>query len=178
LAENLQNTSPQLVMIKKNLFELPKMMLPVGYSVRIFKPGDEETWESIIEDSFGRKISFNDKMLLNKEFRPERVQFICYNDTPIGTATAWYVPKWGEKVGYLHMVGVLKKHSGMGLGRQVSLAAMHQMLKEGKESAMLQTDDFRLPAIKTYIKLGFKPLIVHENQEKRWELILSKLEII
>jgi len=77
----------------------------------------------------------------------------------------------------LHMVGVAKKHTGKGLGFQVSLAALHQMAKEGSEFAVLQTDDFRLPAIKTYLKLGFKPVIVDENQIERWNAIFKQMGI-
>jgi len=41
----------------------------------------------------------------------------------------------------------------------------------------LETDDYRLPAIKTYLNLGFEPLLVHENQRDRWRNILSALGV-
>ena len=49
------------------------------------------------------------------------------------------------------------------------------MAAEGRTWAVLQTDDFRIPAVKTYLKLGFEPLIVHENQPKRWKDVFSAI---
>jgi len=165
-------------MKKDDLTNLPPLVLPKDYSIRCFKPGDEFAWENIIKDAFNyEEVSFKNSISSKKEFIPERVLFICHNDVPVGTATAWYDPKWGEMTGYLHMVGVIKKHTGKGLGFYVSLAALHRMASEGRKSAVLETDDFRIPAIKTYLKLGFSPLIVHENQVERWNLIMKLLKI-
>ncbi len=64
---------------------------------------------------------------------------------------------------FLHMVGVLPSHGGKGLGFQVSLAALRQMKREGFTQSVLETDDFRIPAIVTYLKLNFQPEIIHDN---------------
>ncbi|HHY83306.1 MAG TPA: hypothetical protein GX505_11630 [Clostridiales bacterium] len=45
------------------------------------------------------------------------------------------------------------------------------MKKEGWTSAVLETDDFRLPAIKTYFRLGFQPKFTHESHPDRWDKI-------
>ena len=62
---------------------------------------------------------------------------------------------------------MLSSEGGRGLGFHVSLACTHIMAAEGRTSAVLQTDDFRLPAIKSYLRLGFAPLLMHENQRQR-----------
>jgi mycothiol synthase len=62
---------------------------------------------------------------------------------------------------------------GKGLGLQVSLAALHHMANSGKEASILETDDFRIPAIKTYLRLGYKPLLIHENQAERWKDLIT-----
>lgn len=170
---NLYGQSPQLVMKRENLAFLQPIELPLGYSLRHFRDGDEKAWENVINDSFKMQSDFKKMMADDENFKPERVLFICFNDLPVATASAWHRPKFGDDVGYLHMVGVLSTHTGKGLGLQVSLAALHQMAREGKTSAVLETDDFRIPAIKTYLKLGFKPVIIHENQVQRWENIFK-----
>ncbi|NMB97275.1 MAG: GNAT family N-acetyltransferase [Clostridiaceae bacterium] len=175
MQDEQQKMVPQLVMRRNNLIMLPSIVLPEGYFIRDFKHGDECAWDNIIKDAFNSEISFEKTISSSKEFLPERVFFVCYNDVPIATATAWYDPKWGEETGYLHMVGVMKKHNGKGLGMQVSLAALHQMAKEKRQFAILHTDDHRIPAIKTYLKLDFKPVIVHENQVERWKTIINQL---
>ena len=49
------------------------------------------------------------------------------------------------------------------------------MVREGRQRAFLSTDDFRLPAIRTYLKLGFEPYLVHENQRERWRKVLAAI---
>jgi mycothiol synthase len=164
---------PQLVMYRPNLAELPAVQLPEGYSCRTYQPGDEAAWESIIFQSFQWKSDFRKQMEEDEYYNLGKIFFICYGDTPIATASAWHRPAWGRHVGYLHMVGVIPGHGGKGLGLQVSLAALHHMANTGKEASILETDDFRIPAIKTYLRLGYKPLLIHENQAERWKDLIT-----
>ena len=66
------------------------------------------------------------------------------------------------------MVGILPEAGGKGLGLTVSLAALHEMNREGRTNAILRTDDFRVPAVITYLKLCFVPMLIDENQRERW----------
>jgi mycothiol synthase len=47
------------------------------------------------------------------------------------------------------------------------------MANSGKEASILETDDFRIPAIKTYLRMGYKPLLIHENQAERWKDLIT-----
>jgi mycothiol synthase len=169
--------TPQLVMMRK-LDDLPEVELPEGYELRSFQPGDERTWERIIAEAFDRDVprgQFGTRIADREAFRPERVLFMCHNGEPVATASAWHVEKYGPETGYVHMVGALPGHQGKGLGYQVSLAALHRMAEERLRRAALQTDDFRLAAVKTYLKLGFEPVLVDENQRQRWAEVLRAL---
>ena len=73
------------------------------------------------------------------------------------------------------MVGCRHGHRGKRLGYMVSVAALHKTAEDGRQSALLHTDDFRLPAIKTYLTLGFEPLLVHESQRERWPRVFEEL---
>lgn len=171
-----QSKKPQLVMFREQLDDLAPLDLAEDYTLRHFQPGDEQFWEEIINKSFEKQdTNFKENIASHGIYKPERVLFICYKGKPVATATAWYNKRWHQETGYLHMVGVIPGKRGKGLGLKVSLAVLHQMVEEGRTSAVLETDDFRLPAIKTYIKLGFKPQIIHENQVARWRGILTKL---
>ncbi|MDW7658890.1 MAG: GNAT family N-acetyltransferase [Bacillota bacterium] len=108
-------------------------------------------------------------------FKPERVKFICYQDSPVATASAWHQSTNGESVGTLHMVGNLKAYAGRGLGAQVCLAALYQMKMEGRHFAVLTTDAYRIPAIKTYLRIGFVPMLTHESHQKSWTDILPQI---
>ena len=101
---------------------------------------------------------------------------ICHGGIPIATATAWLYDKSPDSTGYVHMVGAMPEWKGRGLGYQVSLAALHEMKREGKKDAVLHTDDFRLAAVKIYLSLGFEPEMNHESHESRWEQVYQKLK--
>jgi mycothiol synthase len=161
-------------MIRHELLSLPQVSLPAGFSARCFRKGDEAAWEAIIGDSFGSTFHFQETMKNDPGFRPERIWFACEGDTPIATASAWVRPEYGESFGYLHMVGILSSHAGKGIGQQATLLALHQMAAEGRTASVLHTDDFRLPAIRIYSKLGYIPNIEHENHPMRWRAIAER----
>ena len=75
------------------------------------------------------------------------------------------------------MVGVVAEHTGHKLGKWVSLAVLYYFRDCRFKCAMLDTDDFRLPAIKTYLNLGFIPVYVERSQPRRWQDIFEKLEL-
>jgi mycothiol synthase len=167
---------PQLVMMLPELSSLPPMQLPEGYSGRSLRVGEESDWEHIVSEAFGRSYQFAETLAKYDLYKPDAVQFICDGgDRPVATATAWHRDKWGDHCGYVHMVGVLAAHGGKGLGAQVSIMALNRMEQEGFSTAVLNTDDFRLPAIRTYLKIGFVPYIDHESHESRWAAIAEQL---
>ncbi|KFN11958.1 GNAT family N-acetyltransferase [Paenibacillus macerans] len=173
-----ERTLPQLVMRRSDLSDLPDMaesQLPSGFHLRSYEAGDDAAWESIIRRAFGWERNFGREIAGHACFKPERVLFICAGAAPVATACAWHEPGWGTDSGYLHMVAVDPDYAGMGLGYAVSLAALRQMRAEGRRQAVLETDDFRLPAIVTYFKLGFQPEARDEVQRERWKKVCQTL---
>lgn len=169
---------PQLVMRREGLAELPPVRLPEpGYELRSFQPGDEEHWERLVEKAFGWRRGFRERIASHYYFRPDRVLFVCHDGVPVATACAWQETEWGEDCGYLHMVGVDPAFAGQGLGYAVSLSALHRMRLDGKDRVVLETDDFRLPAVKTYVKLGFRPDAPTEELQARWREVFRKLNL-
>jgi mycothiol synthase len=45
----------------------------------------------------------------------------------------------------------------------------------GLDQAVLETDDFRLPAVRTYLRLGFVPEPRVAGDQTRWSKVLRKL---
>lgn len=170
---------PQLAMVRRPLNDLPSICLPSGFTLRTFLPGDAPAWDAIIADAFGRDPQpnmFERTMRSDPAFRPHRIWFVCRRGKPVATASAWFQPVEGQAMGTIHMVGVMKSAAGNRLGYWVSLAALHQMLREGRTQANLLTDDNRIPAIKTYLNLGFEPHIIHANQPTRWRRIFRYIQ--
>ena len=169
---------PQLMM-RRDLSELPRQPLPDGISIRSYREGDDATWEAITNDAFQWKPepgTFARHMQASRWFRPERVLFLRNEHRLVATASAWVEETYGANAGVLHFVAVLRKARGRQWGLHVSLAAMRVMAEEGRRDVVLRTDDDRLPAIRTYLKLGFSPLLVHENQRSRWRTALREAQ--
>lgn len=173
--------SRQLRMLRPNLEELPKIEMPTGYCLRTYQEGDEIHWANIISDSFGgnkRTAEDTQNEITGREiFVRDCLYFATFQGTPVGTACAWKQSLDEKDIGYVHMVGVLSKHTGKKLGKWVSLAVLYFFRKNGFECSMLDTDDFRIPAIKTYLNLGFIPVYVEKTQPERWQKIFRQLEL-
>jgi mycothiol synthase len=105
--------------------------------------------------------------------KDEGIFFLAADDDYIATATDKWLPEL--EVGYLHMVAVAPPYGGKGLGRFISLAALLHMRERGCQQAMLDTDDFRLPAISTYLGLGFVPDLLAANHAERWRAIFAEI---
>ncbi|MBI5831366.1 MAG: GNAT family N-acetyltransferase [Armatimonadetes bacterium] len=168
--------APQLVMQRPTLTDLPTLVLPDGYRLRHFEPGDEAAWVRLSDAAFDdgpHEPSWFYERFGDLAFEARRVWFVVDDHGPVATAAAWHRPKWGADTGYLHWVAADAAHRGRGLGLLVSLAAMWEMAREGRRSALLQTDDFRVPAVRAYLTLGYRPRLVDENQRERWRAVLA-----
>lgn len=99
----------------------------------------------------------------------EGVFFLVTGDEYVATATDKRLP--GSDIGYLHMVTVAPLYRGRRLGRWISVAALRHMRTRGCQQAVLDTDDYRLPAIGTYLALGFVPDILSPDHPGRWRKI-------
>lgn len=171
----------QLRMVLPDLENLPKLELPDGYGLRTYQQGDEVHWANIISDSFGGKKrtaqDTRNEITERDVFVPDGLYFVTHQDIPVGTACAWRQSVDETDVGYVHIVGVIGEHSGHKLGKWVSLAVLYYFRDNGFSCSILDTDDFRIPAIKTYLNLGFVPVYVDDTQPGRWEKIFKKLQL-
>ena len=170
----------QLKMIRPNLKDLPDIRIPDGYSVRTYVSGDEVHWARIIDASFGGERSpehARKEIMDRKQFAPAGLFFATYQGEPVGTACAWREAPEEREVGQVHMVGVVPEHQGHRLGKLVCLCVLHFLKENGCSKAVLGTDDERLPAIKTYLNIGFKPVYRDDTHTKRWKAISQNMDI-
>ena len=169
---------PQLEMVLADLDDLPDICLPEGYTIRNYQSGDEEAWGKIMSEAFNPYWNSRKFLTFYKPhfgFSPERVVFVCYNDKPVGSACAFKWPGLPARQGYIHMVGVMKQHCGKRLGYWLCAACLKVFKEQGFDSVMLQTEDFRVPAIKHYLRFGFCPSLIKEEQREIWAGIFRQI---
>lgn len=164
---------PQLIMRAKDLSNLPPLKLPEGMTLHTHRDGDEASWEDIIESAFGKRYDFG---LLDRlgDYKPEHVIYVEKDGKNIATATAVENQTYpGE--GWFRMIGTHADARGLGAGRLVCLAALHSLRDRGYKSVVLSTDDYRIPALKLYLSLGFEPVYSHESHKARWEKVFESI---
>ena len=62
------------------------------------------------------------------------------------------------------------------MGLATCAAVTARFLSAGYRNIYLKTDDFRLPAIKIYLKLGYAPFLFTPEMKARWEAVCRKLD--
>ena len=103
--------------------------------------------------------------------------FVIENDGKIvATASARLIPDEFPGSGYVHWVGGDPEHRGKRLGYLASLATLHEFARLGCQDTVLHTDDFRIPAIKVYLALGFRPEESHATHPSRWGKLRGSLK--
>jgi len=76
----------------------------------------------------------------------------------------------------VHWVATHPAHQRRGLARATVLAALRWMKKFGYENSILVTQVYRLPAIRLYLDLGFRPhLAGFPEMADRWPKVAAAL---
>ncbi len=97
---------------------------------------------------------------------------------PDGTRVATSAAVLHGNEGYIHMVAADPSCRGLGIGHAMLARALADLSARGATHVTLTTDDFRLPAIKTYLDAGFRPVLWHDDESDmraRWDAVIAGL---
>ena len=156
----------------------PAVHLPEGYTLRTFQPGDETPFYELMGlAGFGH---WDDEIM-----QPWRDMvlpdgwFLIVDETGgqmVSTAIAHHRPDalhpFGGSLGWL---AGHPEHAGKGLGMAISAAVVRRLLEFGYKNIYLNTEDWRLPALSIYLRLGWVPLLYLPDMEERWRDVCAKL---
>ena len=170
------NSFPQLRMIQTLVADPKPYVLSQAYRLRRARPDDAAAVAALLteafEDAWDMKKA-NEVLLENPEVPTTWV--IEFDQTVVATASYQIQPREFPDSGWVHYVGAAAAHSGNGLGYAVVWTVIEEAKLAGKRSVRLTTDDWRLPAIRTYLRLGFEPEPWHESHPRRWAEVLKRL---
>ncbi len=177
----MENPKPQLQMLwPETLLDAPpEPRLQSGYALRIYDPTrDLEDYLSLVHEAgFTDFDSQRVDGCLNRVL-PDGFFLAIHRPTNevVATAMATHNPTplhpYGGELGW---VAGRPAHAGNGLGMAVCAAVVKRFLSAGYRRIYLLTDDFRLPALKVYLKLGFVPYLFEETMAARWHAICDQL---
>jgi len=169
-------------MILENLRAQPLPEVEPGYSIRTYRPGDDDglvvLWAEIVGgDEAAIRKQWLELRREDPNVRDEDVFFVRYGDHLVGTGTAWKRASEPPDTGYVHMIGVDGAHRGKRLGFLVTVAVLNRLAERGYKRALLNTDDHRLAALKLYLQMGFAPVIENEELRVRWSKVGHELRM-
>ena len=168
---------PQLFMRQPDFAGLPPAPpLEPGYVLRPAVPADHEQLAALLSEAFEDAW---DAQRVAAEFSPgngvEATYVVAGPSGVVATAAARLLPDRYPDAGYVHYVGARFSERGKRLGELVTGRVLAHFAAAGLHQAVLETDDFRLPAIWTYLRLGFVPEPRVPGDVVRWSRVLRNL---
>lgn len=172
----------QLKMYRLPSTPLPPLALPAGCVAAHYQgPQDQQPWldccrAGLIGDEAGAE-AFENAIARHADLVPQRdVLFLDVDGRHAATIAPVYHPASG--LGEIHMVSVHRDYRGRGLGNALMALALHALAPYKPQLTYLTTDDWRLPAVKSYLSAGFLPVIYGEGDKpERWRAVLQKLGV-
>jgi len=192
----------QLLMVwpESRLASPPEAHVPAGYRLRQYRPEDREAYLRLMaragfKDWTGAQLDRELNCILpggffvieeaekgTGTFSRNGPSGCCAEKVPVpfsavvATAMAAHNPGGNRPfAGALHWVAADPAHAGRGLGRAASAAAVALLVARGYRRIQLLTDDWRLPALKIYLTMGFVPALCAPDMAERWRVVCGKL---
>jgi ribosomal protein S18 acetylase RimI-like enzyme len=172
-----------IIMVRKNLDNIPQYDFPRGYSLQGFEAGDVKPWLHIWAMSdlgsshgavtlrvFKKHLGCDMKGMYRRGF------FLVSPDgQDIGTITSWYHRYRGLRWGRIHFAAIVPEYRSRGLAKPMMCAAMNHLRLLGHKRVMLTTESHRIPAIKVYRDFGFTADMTTKNASQAWKEINRSL---
>lgn len=101
--------------------------------------------------------------------------WVIDDGTILATASERYLPDRFPAAGYLHYVAARPDRAGQGLGSLITQQVLGQVVARGLTRCVLETDDFRIPALIVYLRLGFIPEYRSDAERLAWSAVFPRL---
>jgi mycothiol synthase len=176
----IKTSEPNVRMRRPHLENVPAMpSLLNGYSLRPFAKGDDVTLlAKLLTEAFADPWDeVRTRAELTEAADVHAVYVVTYQDEMVATASSQLREKHTRTSGYVHWVGTHPDHRGKGLAYALVARVLQDFVARGYKGAYLETQSYRLAAIKTYLRLGFTPEyeVEGENHQVIWSSIFQNL---
>lgn len=152
---------------------------PENCSITNFTSLDNATdaWLDIVQYGLSEgkqdEAFYHATMTAHPAYTEDKCFFVLEDGHPVATLTV--ICDYSQKEGYVHMVACHESARGKGYGTLLNQIAVYTLKNEGMETAHLTTDDWRIPAIKSYLRAGFTPDLSTQDFITRWDLIFATI---
>ena len=157
----------------------PAPPLKPGDALRAAVPADHEQLAELLSEAYSERSDSWDVERVAAEFSPangvEATYVVVSSAGVVAAASARSLSDRYPGAGYVHYVGARVSERGRRLGEVVTRRVLVHFADAGLDQAVLETDDFRLPAVRTYLRLGFVPEPRTPGDARRWSKVLRNL---
>src|SRR5260221_2101466 len=146
-------TSTRLVMIRRDLENIPEFPAPAGFVLRWYQPGDEASWLAIhkLADHYNQITPelFVHQFGTDPPLLAKRQCFLLDSSGhAIGTASAWFDDNFdGDRIGRVHWVALVPQYQGRKLSKPLMTAVCRRLRELRHNRAYLMTLAVRETAI-------------------------------
>jgi mycothiol synthase len=168
----------QMVWPAGRLASPPDWVEPADYELRTYRTGDGPGFYRVMERAGYAGWNDHELQVWLDKMLPQGFFFAVHRETSqlAASAMACHDPSaLHPSGGSLSCVVADPGHRGRGLGRLVSEAATRRLVQGGYRDIYLRTDDWRLPAIRIYLRMGWVPLLFQGDMLDRWGTICGQL---
>ena len=158
----------------------PLRSLPEGYRLRVFAPADSGGYLRLMHAADFTDFDADRVEQCLRIVLPDGWFLVVHiaSGEIVATAMATHNPDpLHPDGGELGWVATAPAHRGQGLGTAACAAVLHRFLQAGYRRIYLKTDDWRLPAIKSYLHLGFHPFLYDADMAECWQAVCAQLNV-
>jgi mycothiol synthase len=173
-----------LVLLRPAVDDVAVRKVPDGYEVRLAVPDDEPAIATTLTAAFeptSTQVQVFDIARVRRELTEapdvDATFVAVWQGQAVATASSRWVPDRFPGAGYVHWVGTDPAHKRRGLAGALLGEVFAHFVKAGRTRAVLETEDHRLPALHSYLRLGFTPVyeVAGEDHRPRWSAIFQHL---
>jgi L-ascorbate 6-phosphate lactonase len=154
--------------------------LPAGYAMRVFRETDISALAGIYRRTLGPDYGegwFRESVMGARFFSPDRLAVVDHAGFPVACGMAWEPgPIRDPRRGMASFVVASPEHHRRGLGKAIMAALQRWFTRDMRREVLLETDDYRLGGIRSYLSLGFGPVTASGNDALRWANVMAGLE--
>lgn len=171
---------PSIFMRRPHLRDLPAVPpLPVGYDLREADEADVPALAAMLSAAFPEEpwseVDVQRRLTAAPDVRA--VYVVTWQGEIVATASSRYLPEQFGETGIIHWVGTQPEHARRGLGTALVTCVLVDCILRGYPDALLETQEYRLDAIRLYLRFGFTPVydIGDGDQRALWSTIFQRL---
>jgi len=176
--EDVHGTQLRMIWPEHLLDVPPLLQLPPGYLVRPYRLGDERRFFEVMELAGWPGWNEEKLRLWRGRILTEGWFMAVHQASNAIVATGMALRdrcEFGCQGGEIGWIACVPAHRDKGLGLAVSAAATSRLMEEGYRYIHLYTEDWRLAALKIYLKLGYVPFLYAPDMLKRWHTVCAQL---